>query len=128
LDDAGLLERVGAGDKAALKALYERHSDALFRFIRARLRDPFEAGDVMQEVFLEIWRAAARFEGRSAAKTWIFGIARNKAVDRMRRGARTVLAEPDADLADDAPDPEAVAAAASDAAPSHASSKSSGSR
>jgi RNA polymerase sigma-70 factor (ECF subfamily) len=116
VDDAGLLERVGAGDKAALKALYERHSDALFRFIRSRLRDPFEAGDVMQEVFLEIWRAASRFEGRSAAKTWIFGIARNKAVDRMRRGARTVLAEPDAALADDAPDPEAVAVAASDAA------------
>ena len=50
----------------------------------------------MQEVFLEIWRAAARFEGRAAARTWIFGIARNKAVDRVRRGARLVLAEPDA--------------------------------
>ena len=51
-----------------MKALYERHSDALYHFIRSRLRDPFEAGDVMQEVFLEIWRAAARFEGRSAAQ------------------------------------------------------------
>jgi RNA polymerase sigma-70 factor (ECF subfamily) len=116
MDDAALLQRVGTGDRAALKLLYERHSDALFHFLRARLRDPFEAGDVMQEVFLEVWRAAARFEGRSAARTWIFGIARNKAVDRMRRGARTVLAEPDDSLPDEAPDPEALAAAASDAA------------
>lgn len=116
MDDATLLRRIGAGDRAALKVLYERHSDALFHFIRSRLRDPFEAGDVMQEVFLEIWRASARFEGRSAAKTWIFGIARNKAVDRMRRGARMVLAEPDEGAPDDAPNPEAVLEAASDAA------------
>ena len=116
MDDAGLLQRIGAGDKAAMKLLYERHSDALYHFLRTRLRDPFEAADVMQEVFLEIWRTAGRFEARSAAKTWIFGIGRNKAVDRMRRGARVVLAEPDVNLPDDAPSPEAVAEAASDAA------------
>ena len=86
MDDTDLLRRVGAGDRAALKALYERHSDALHRFVRYRLRDPFEAGDVVQEVFLEIWRSAGRFEGRAAPRTWIFGIARNKAVDRMRGG------------------------------------------
>ena len=54
LDDAGLLVRVGAGDKAAMKLLYDEHSDALYHFIRTRLRDPFEAADVVQEVFLEI--------------------------------------------------------------------------
>ena len=54
LDDASLLARVGRGDKAAMKLLYELHSDAVYHFIRARLRDPFEAADVMQEVFLEI--------------------------------------------------------------------------
>jgi RNA polymerase sigma-70 factor (ECF subfamily) len=115
-DDAGLIERVGAGDRAAMKLLYERHSDALYHFLRMRLRDPFEAADVMQEVFLEIWRTAGRFEARSSARTWIFGIGRNKAIDRMRRGARVVTGEPDPDLPDDAPDPETVAAAASDAA------------
>ena len=115
-DDAGLVARVGAGDKAAMKLLYDAHSDALYHFIRTRLRDPFEAADVMQEVFLEVWRAAARFEGRAAVRTWIFGIARNKAIDRVRRGARLVLAEPDANLPDDAPNPEALAGAASDAA------------
>lgn len=116
MDDTDLLRRVGASDREALKALYERHSDALHRFLRYRLRDPFDAGDVVQDVFLEIWRTAARFEGRSSARTWIFGIARNKAVDRMRRRGREVTApEPDTGIADDAPDPEAVAVAASDA-------------
>jgi RNA polymerase sigma-70 factor (ECF subfamily) len=115
LDDATLIARIAGADKAAMKLLYERHSDALYHFIRSRLRDPFEAADVMQEVFLEIWRAAGRFEGRSAARTWIFGIARNKAVDRMRRGAREVPAEPNAELPDEAPNPEDVAVAASDA-------------
>lgn len=117
MDDATLIARIGsAGDKAAMKALYERHSESLYRFLRSRLGDPFEAADVMQETFLEIWRAAARFEGRSAPRTWMFGIARNKAVDRMRRGSREVVSEPDDRAADDAPNPEAVVAAASDAA------------
>ena len=78
--------------------------------------DPFEASDVMQDTFLEIWRAASRFEGRSAPRTWMFGIARNKAIDRMRRGSREVITEPDDSTPDDAPNPEAVVAAASDAA------------
>lgn len=117
MDDATLIQRIGAaGDKAAMKTLYERHSEALYRFLRARLGDPFEASDVMQETFLEIWRAASRFEGRSAARTWMFGIARNKAIDRMRRGFREVVSEPDDRVPDQAPDPEAVAVAASDAA------------
>ena len=117
MDDADLLRRIGQGDRSALKALYERHSDALYKFLRYRLRDPFEAADVMQDVFLEIWRAAGRFEGRSAARTWMFGIARNRAVDRMRRGVREVTAhEPDTETADEAPDPEALIVAASDAA------------
>jgi RNA polymerase sigma-70 factor (ECF subfamily) len=100
-----------------MKALYERHSEALHRFLHRRLRDPIEAGDVMQEVFLEIWRTAARFEGRAAPRTWIFGIARNKAVNSIRRSVRAVdLPDRRDDLADDAPDPEAVVAATSDAA------------
>ena len=98
-----------------MKLLYDEHSDALYHFIRTRLRDPFEAADVMQEVFLEVWRAARRFEGRAAVRTWLFGIARNKAVDRVRRGARLVLAEPDVNMPDEAPGPEALAGAKSDA-------------
>jgi RNA polymerase sigma-70 factor (ECF subfamily) len=115
--DADLLRRVGAGDRMALKALYERHSNALHRFLHYRLRDSFEASDVVQEVFLEIWRTGGRFEGRATPRTWIFSIARNKAVDRMRRRAREVVApEPGVEIADEAPDPESVLAATRDAA------------
>ncbi|WP_424934484.1 RNA polymerase sigma factor [Amaricoccus macauensis] len=116
MEDADLIRQVGAGDKLAMKALYERHSDALFHFLRFRLGDAHEAADVMQEAFLEVWRNAGRFEGRSSAKTWIFGIARNKAIDRMRRRGKMVLGEPDQTIPDDAPSPEKVMENASDVA------------
>ena len=115
VDDAGLLARVAAGDKVAMRRLYDRYSGPLYHFIRARLNDPFEAADVMQEAFLDLWRHAGRFEGRSSVRTWAFGIARNKAADRLRRRARVEIAEPDETVPDDAPDPQAVAEAASDA-------------
>jgi RNA polymerase sigma-70 factor, ECF subfamily len=116
MDDAALLARVAADDKAAMKSLYERHSDTLFRFVSVRIGDRFEAADVMQEAFLEVWRSAARFQGRSSVKTWIYGIARNKAADRARRMRRVVVQQPDPEMPDDAPGPHAVIEAASDAA------------
>ena len=115
MDDRELVKRIAGGDRQAMKSLYERHSGPLFHFIRSRMRDPFEAADVMQETFLEIWRSAARYQGRSSARTWFFSIARNKAVDRLRRLGRMEVREPDDTLPDDAPNPEHVAAAASDA-------------
>ena len=115
MDDAAILQRIAGGDRVAMKLLYDRHSDRLYHFIKVRLHNPFDAADVMQEVFLQVWRTAGRFEGRSAARTWIFGIARHKAQNRLRRSGREVTAEPDVELADEAPDPEALVAAASDA-------------
>jgi RNA polymerase sigma-70 factor, ECF subfamily len=116
MDDASLIRSVAARDKIAMKLLYERHSDALYHFLRVRLGDSFEAADVMQEAFLEVWRSAGRFEGRSSAKTWIFGIARNRAVDRMRRRGRLVLGDADTNIPDEAPNPETIAVTASEVA------------
>jgi len=113
--DEALIARIASGDKAAMKLLYDRLSDALYRFLQTRIRDPFEAADLMQETFLEVWRGAGRFEGRSSARTWIYGIARNRTIDRLRRSGREILSEPDDTIADDSPDPEALAEAASDA-------------
>lgn len=114
--DEAVLARIAAGDRLAMRMLYDRMSSPLYRFLQVRMRDRFEAADVMQETFLEVWRGAARFEGRSSVRTWIYGIARNRAVDRLRRSGRELIAEPDETVADEAPDPEAVAAASSDAA------------
>ncbi|MEM7693079.1 MAG: sigma-70 family RNA polymerase sigma factor [Pseudomonadota bacterium] len=105
-----LLGRIATGDKKAMKAVYTQLGPDLHRFICTRMRDPQEAADVLQETMLEVWRRAGTFEGRSAARTWIFGIARNKAADRARRAVHTG-AEPDEDIPDDAPTPEAALAA-----------------
>ena len=111
-----MVERIGRGDRAAMKAFYDRHQAGLHHFIRIRIGDAFEASDILQETFLEVWRNAVRFRGASAPRTWLYGIARNKAVDRLRRSRRTTLRDlPDDTIADDAPSPLAVIEAASDA-------------
>ncbi|MGF1543326.1 MAG: RNA polymerase sigma factor [Parvularculaceae bacterium] len=105
------LAQAGRGDKGAMKAIYEAFADPIARFARSRGADPVEAADVAHETLLEAWRVAARFEGRSSVKSWMFGIARNKTVDRLRKAARERVAEPDENAPDDAPDAEQVMAA-----------------
>ncbi len=113
--DSFLIEQVATGDRTAMKALYERYSGSLQRFVRAWLADPHEAADVMQETLLEVWTGAGRYSGRSSVKSWMFGIARNKAIDRSRRAARTVSREADPDISDEAPTPPEGLAAFQDA-------------
>lgn len=115
-DDHALLKRVASGDKGAMKRLYERHHAGVLAFVESRLRDPMEAFDVVQDAFLDVWRSAGRHEGRSSVKTWIFSIARNKTIDRFRKGGREVPFEEDFDPPDITPNAEAVIEAASDAA------------
>lgn len=112
---AVLLGRIACGDTRAMRALYDGVGPAVHRFILTRLKDPHDAADVLQETMLEVWRAAARFEGRSSARTWIFGIARNKASERLRR-AGPETAELDETIPDETPDAEAVIAALEDGA------------
>ncbi|MAC79987.1 MAG: RNA polymerase [Rhodobacteraceae bacterium] len=117
MQDTDLVARIGQGDRRAMKELYERHQAGMFRFVQSRLGDAFEAADVMQETFLEVWRTATRFQGKSSVKTWLYGIARNKAVDRVRKAQRTSLRDTvDDTIADDSPSPQAVMEAANDAA------------
>lgn len=88
-----LMTRIAQGDKTAFAELYRAYEAPLYRFITSKLRDPFEANDVLHDVFMEVWRAAAKFEGRSAVKTWLFGIAYRKVMDRFRKSARTELTD-----------------------------------
>lgn len=114
-DDRALLQRIAVFDQAAMRTLYERYHDSLLAFLRARGADPASAADTVHDAMLEVWRSAGRYGGRSSVKTWLFAIARNKLVDRHRKAGRTSLVEEVPDIADDAPDPEAAAMAASDA-------------
>ena len=92
-DHKFLLSQVAKGDKAAFSALYREYERPVFRFITSKLNDPFEANDILHEVFMEIWRSAGKFEGRSTVRTWLFGIAYRKTMDRFRKSARLTVTD-----------------------------------
>ncbi|WP_418317468.1 RNA polymerase sigma factor [Piscinibacter sakaiensis] len=83
---AQLLARAGLGDRAAFATLYQRSSAHLFAVILRINRDKAQAEDILQEVFVNVWRAAAGFDSaQSQPMTWLTSIARNRAIDSLRR-------------------------------------------
>lgn len=114
-DDATLLARIARKDRRAMRALYERHFSSLYGFLRARGADASLADDVLQDAMLDVWRQAGRFRGSSSVRTWLFAIARNKMIDRMRSAGRMTLVAEVPDTPDEGPDAEATVAAAQDA-------------
>ncbi|MDX2967894.1 ECF RNA polymerase sigma factor SigK [Kribbella solani] len=80
-----LLARTAAGDTAAFSALYDRVAPAVFGLVRRVLRNPAQSEEVTQEVMLDVWRTATRFNPeRGSAHSWILTIAHRRAVDRVR--------------------------------------------
>jgi len=87
-----LLKLVARGDQGAFEALYERLARPAYGLVRKVLRDPAQSEEVVQEVLLEVWRTAARFDpARGGAATWVLTIAHRRAVDRVR--SETAAAE-----------------------------------
>ncbi|MGZ4485379.1 MAG: sigma-70 family RNA polymerase sigma factor [Nocardioidaceae bacterium] len=73
------------GDRGALEQLYARVSAPVFGLVRRVLRDPAQSEEVTQEVFVELWLTAGRFDGdRGSALTWLMTMAHRRAVDRVR--------------------------------------------
>ena len=86
LDLSRLLARSGLGDRAAFATLYERTSPHLFAVILRINRDRAQAEDILQEVYVNVWRAAQSFDAsQSQPLTWLTSIARNRAIDSLRR-------------------------------------------
>lgn len=83
--DVALVRRVAAGDKAAHRALYERHGRAVLVYLACRVDDEAVAEELLQDVMLAVWQTAHRFGGRSAVRTWLFAIAHNTACNALRR-------------------------------------------
>ncbi len=85
-DLSRLLGRAGLGDRVAFATLYERTSAHLYAVVLRINRDKAQAEDVLQEVYVNVWRAAKTFDtAQSQPLTWLTSIARNRAIDSLRR-------------------------------------------
>lgn len=129
LELSKLLARAGLGDRAAFATLYERTSSHLLGVVLRIQRDRAQAEDILQEVYVNVWRAAQSFDAaQSQPLTWLSSIARNRAIDSLRRTQtqpqfRSTLTsstdEEETDVydtvADDAPGPLDLLSRASDA-------------
>jgi len=88
-DELLLGELIGRRDPAALEELYDRHGGAVYGLARRVVADEQLAHDVVQEVFLAIWRGAATYDGsRGSLSTWLFALTHHKSVDAIRRSQR----------------------------------------
>lgn len=85
-DDASLLMQVQAGEQGAMSTLYERYSRLVYSVVLRVLRDPTTAEDVLQEVFMQLWRNPDSFAAaRGNLGSWLAVVARNRAIDTLRR-------------------------------------------
>ncbi len=82
--DEMLLEGIASGERTAMHVLYARHNVRVFRFILRIVGDASVAEDLVSQVFLDVWRTAGQFEGRSQVSTWMLAIARFKALTALR--------------------------------------------
>lgn len=88
------LSAVARGDEAAFAVVYDRAAPAVLGTVRRILRDPAQSEEVMQEVLLEVWRTAARFDpAAGSAAAWITMLAHRRAVDRVRSEQRAAQRE-----------------------------------
>ena len=108
-----LLARTGLGDRAAFARLYDKTSGHLFAVVLRIQRDRALAEDLLQEIYVAVWKAAAGFDAaRSQPLTWLTSIARNKAIDSLRRAQAQPQLESTTRAADDDDErPDAVEAA-----------------
>ena len=88
----------------ALQVLHARHHVKVYRFTLRLLKDETKAEDVISDVFLDVWRQAGRFEGRSQVSTWLLSIARFKALSTLRRRSEVELDEATESSIEDAAD------------------------
>jgi RNA polymerase sigma-70 factor, ECF subfamily len=109
--DEMLLESISAGEKSAMHVLYARHNVRVYRFILRIVGDTSVAEDLVSQVFLDVWRTAGQFEGRSQVSTWMLAIARFKALTALRNRRHEDIEQDEVmQIADGADTPEAAMA------------------
>jgi RNA polymerase sigma-70 factor (ECF subfamily) len=95
--DSALVERIMAADEGALAALYDRYAGMLYAMLVRILKDTSAAEEVLQDLFLQLWRGAARFDAsRGSLAGWLLVIGRNRALSRLRgRDRREIQDDPE---------------------------------
>ena len=84
--DAELARLIEVGDESALEQVYAEHSGAVFAFLVGRMGDQEAAEDVLQQVFVEVWQKAGKFDpSRGRLIAWIMSIANSRSIDALRR-------------------------------------------
>lgn len=103
------LERIARRDRAAFEELYKEYGPRVFRFAVRMIRDETKAEEVTNDVMVEVWKSAGKFKGRSQPSTWIFSIARHRALNAVRRKQIPTTALDDAvEIQDESEDPMAA--------------------
>ncbi len=109
--DEVLIARIAGGDRLAMQVLFARHHVRVYRFVLRLVRNEATAEDLISEVFLDVWRQAGKFEGRSQVSTWMLSIARFKALSALRRRPEEELDDETAErIEDQSDDPETTLA------------------
>jgi len=103
--DRAAVSRMARGDRDALADVYDRHARLLYSLALRIVRQAADAEDVLQEVFAQVWRHAARYDvGRGTVIGWLVTLTRSRALDRLRRGRVRPQAAADEALAREVPD------------------------
>ena len=106
--DEMLLAAIAKADRHAMHVLYSRHNVRVYRFVLRIVRDTTMAEDLVSQVFLDVWRTARQFQGRSQVSTWLLSIARFKALTALRQRRHEDIEQEDVlEIADDSDTPEA---------------------
>ncbi len=79
------LNQIAKGNESALEAFYLHYESRVYNYALSRLNQSFDAADTLNEVMMEVWKYANRFEGRSKVSTWLLGITHHKVYDRLRK-------------------------------------------
>lgn len=107
--DQALVASIASGDRQAFELLFSQYGERVFRYAHRLISDVTKAEEVTNDVMLEVWKTAARFEGRSKVSTWILGITRHLALNAVRRKSLDTVDVDDAPaIADDDLTPASV--------------------
>jgi len=117
-DIEDMILRVALQDRAAFEALYSATSAKLFGIVLRVLKDRAASQEVLQEIYLRLWQGGAETfaTGKASPISWLSTIARNRAIDRLRKRKPKTTLDQAPEVADSAPGPEALAIAASERA------------